>query len=251
MTRHLNFILKAVSLIAILIAFGCYQSVAQSREAVVAERESEIAEVEAYNAAILAESGAGSTIGYADGTYEGTGVGFGGDITVSVTVADGQITDIQVISADGEDPAYYNQALSVLDEILKAQSAEVDTVSGATYSSTGLIDAAAAALEQAETEIAADPSGSSAGYTDGTYEGTGVGFGGDITVSVTVADGKITDIQVISADGEDPAYYNQAVSVVDAMLEAQSTEVDTVSGATYSSTGLIDAVSDALGKAVS
>lgn len=87
--------------------------------------------------------------GYKDGTYEGTGIGFGGEITVSVTVADGRVTDIAVLSADGEDPAYYDQALAVLDEIVSAQSAEVDTVSGATFSSTGLIDAAADALGKA------------------------------------------------------------------------------------------------------
>ena len=87
--------------------------------------------------------------GYKDGTYEGTGMGFGGEITVSVTVADGKVAEITVLSADGEDPAYYDQALAVLDEIVSAQSADVDTVSGATFSSTGLIDAAADALGKA------------------------------------------------------------------------------------------------------
>ena len=53
----------------------------------------------------------------------------------------------------------------------------------------------------------------------------------------------------MNADGEDPAYYDQAVAVIDEMLKAQSSEVDTVSGATFSSTGLIEATEDALGKA--
>lgn len=150
MTRHPHFIFKLVSLIAILALLGCYQSVAQRRASEVAQREAAIAEVEAYNAAILAEQGIfTSAVSYADGSYEGSGMGFGGEITVSVAVSDGQITDITVLSAGGEDPAYYNQALNVLDSILKKQSTEVDTVSGATYSSTGLIDAVKDALGKA------------------------------------------------------------------------------------------------------
>lgn len=148
MRNHLNFILKAVSLIAILIALFCYQQVASYRAAEVQAREAEIAEVEAYNASILAEEKE-DTSAYADGTYEGTGVGFGGDITVSVTIRDGAFETIEVLSADGEDPAYYSLAESVLDEMVKTQSAEVDTVSGATFSSTGLIDAVSEALGKA------------------------------------------------------------------------------------------------------
>ena len=56
---------------------------------------------------------------------------------------------------------------------------------------------------------------------------------------------------MLTADGEDKPYYKQAVSVLNEMLEAQSTEVDTVSGATLTSEGLIGAVADALGKAAS
>jgi uncharacterized protein with FMN-binding domain len=68
---------------------------------------------------------------------------------VEVTIADGAISQITVLSADGEDPAYYAQAESVLEEMLRQQSTEVDTVSGATYSSQGLIAATTQALEKA------------------------------------------------------------------------------------------------------
>ena len=89
------------------------------------------------------------------------------------------------------------------------------------------------------------------GYHDGTYEGSAYGFGDFITVSVTLKDGKMTDISVISADGEDKPYYTQSLTVLDKMLSTQSTEVDTVSGATLTSEGIIEAVADALGKAAS
>ena len=144
--KYMNFAIRTVSLLLILGVLWQYQHIAASRAAVVAERQRLIDEVEAYNAALTEQDVVG---GYKDGTYEGTGLGFGGEITVSVTVADGRVTDIAVLSADGEDPAYYDQALAVLDEIVSAQSTEVDTVSGATFSSTGLIDAAADALGKA------------------------------------------------------------------------------------------------------
>ena len=144
--KYMNFAIRTVSLLLILGVLWQYQHIAASRAAVVAERQQRIDEVEAYNAALTEQDVVG---GYKDGTYEGTGMGFGGEITVSVTVADGKVAAITVLSADGEDPAYYDQALAVLDEIVSAQSTEVDTVSGATFSSTGLIDAAVDALGKA------------------------------------------------------------------------------------------------------
>ena len=98
---------------------------------------------------------------------------------------------------------------------------------------------------EAETSTdAADPV-----YKDGTYTGDGQGFGGNIQVQITIADDTLTDIQVVSAEKEDSAYLSQGKAVIDRILEAQSTDVDTVSGATFSSTGILMAVEDALGKA--
>ena len=86
-------------------------------------------------------------------------------------------------------------------------------------------------------------------YKNGTYTGEGQGFGGTIQVQVTLEDDTITDIQVVSAPGEDSAYLSQGKGVISSILSAQSTDVDTISGATFSSTGIINAVNDALGKA--
>ena len=86
-------------------------------------------------------------------------------------------------------------------------------------------------------------------YKDGTYTGEAEGYGGTIQVEVTLTGDEITSINVVSAPGEDSAYLSQAESVIDSILSAQSTDVDTVSGATFSSTGILNAVDDALGKA--
>lgn len=86
-------------------------------------------------------------------------------------------------------------------------------------------------------------------YKDGTYIGNGTGYGGTITVKVVISHGKINEISVVSADKEDKAYFDMAKKVIDKIKEKQSNHVDTVSGATFSSTGIIKAVGQALEKA--
>lgn len=94
-----------------------------------------------------------------------------------------------------------------------------------------------------------DSSDEDGAFKDGTYTGEGSGYGGTIQVEVTLVDQEITDISVVSAPGEDGAYLSQAEGVIDSVISAQSTDVDTVSGATFSSTGILNAIDDALGKA--
>ena len=71
---------------------------------------------------------------------------FGGDITVEVTITDGRIASVDILSAEKEDSAYLTMAKDIIPEILDAQSADVDTISGATFSSTGIKNATAQAL---------------------------------------------------------------------------------------------------------
>lgn len=82
-------------------------------------------------------------------------------------------------------------------------------------------------------------------YQDGTYEGSGTGRNGTIDVTVTVSGGKITAIE-INDNLEDEKWLARAESVIDEIIAANGTDVDTVSGATFSSSGIIEAVSDAL-----
>lgn len=87
-------------------------------------------------------------------------------------------------------------------------------------------------------------------YKDGTYDGEAKGFGGNIKVSLTVKDDKITEINVVSADKEDSSYLASAKNIINTMIDKQSTDVDTVSGATFSSTGIKKAATIALSKAL-
>ena len=134
------------------------------------------------------------------------------------------------------------EMLSALEEAARNQEAAI-----AQAKSDAKDNAAKEDAEETDTEEESDDSENV--YKDGTYTGSAQGFGGTITVQVTLASDEITDIQVTSAPGEDSAYLSQGEGVISSIISAQSTDVDTVSGATFSSTGIINAVVDALGKA--
>ena len=200
-----------------------------------------------------------------DGVYKGTGTGYAGDITVSVQIKDKQIVSIDILSSS-DDEAFFSRAKAVIDKIIEGQTLDVDTVSGATFSSRGIISAVKNALTgekdnsttgQAQSGQTAAAAGSStsvakvedaAAYKDGTYYGSGTGFGGPLKVMVEISGGKIASIQIVeNSDGSD--YISKAASLIDSIITTQSTNVDTVSGATYSSVGIIQAVRDALSQA--
>ena len=87
---------------------------------------------------------------YTDGVYTGSANGFGGVIEVEAEIKDGVIETLTIVSAEHEDKAYLDAARKVIDDIVEQQTADVDTVSGATFSSSGIRDVAAKALEKAE-----------------------------------------------------------------------------------------------------
>ena len=90
----------------------------------------------------------------------------------------------------------------------------------------------------------------STNYKDGTYTGEADGFGGTIQVEVKIEKSKIAEINVISAEKEDGAYLSMAKDIIPKIIDAQSTDIDTISGATFSSTGIKNASEQALEKAV-
>lgn len=85
---------------------------------------------------------------------------------------------------------------------------------------------------------------------DGTYEGTADGYHGDIELEVTVESGEVAAIEVLSQSERDDLWEDAWDSVPDAIIEAQATDVDSVSGATFTSEGIVDAVASALEKAL-
>ena len=236
---------------------------------------------------------------FRDGSYTGSAAGYRGTTSVTVKVENGSISEITVDST-GDDREFFNKAQSgVIPAIISAQSTNVDTVSGATYSSQGIINAVESALgdqllqnsaetENQETTQAEQKHGKSEGqpstqaefgdeqgtqaqenpdnntveeetesqqskssngsFADGTYTGSGSGFRGTTSVSVTVQNGSITDITVTSYQDDYPFFSRAESGVISEILASQSINVSTVSGATFSSNSIIEAVANALGQ---
>lgn len=251
----------------VVISLSGYQTKAsepsKDKKHQVSER---VTDTETENAAEDTQTATGS-FELADGVYKGSATGFSGPVTVAVTIMDKKITSIDILSST-DDEAFFNRAKAVIDRIIASQSFDVDVVSGATYSSNGIIGAVKNALtgekdngvtgkskQESTSESESDSSlaeiaavQDASAYKDGTYYGTGKGFAGTMKVKVDISVGKIASISIVSTKDGD-SYVKSASSLLDTIVEKQSTNVDTVSGATFSSRGIIAAVRSALSQA--
>ncbi|HBF77600.1 MAG TPA: flavocytochrome c [Clostridiaceae bacterium] len=87
------------------------------------------------------------------------------------------------------------------------------------------------------------------GMKDGKYIGEGEGKGGKIKAEVTIDGGKIKDVKVVEQHETEGIWEEPAKEIIKNVIATNSANVDTVSGATLTSQGLIDAIKDALSKA--
>lgn len=140
---------RVIALCLVFTGLGVYQIQAKEWKLQEDKNQEQIAKVEAYNREIEKANKKVEEAIFVDGVYEGSAKGFGGEVVVSVTIKEDEITEVNVLQANGEDSSYLSMAMEMKDKILSAQSAEVDTVSGATYSSNGIKNAAAQAIEKA------------------------------------------------------------------------------------------------------
>jgi len=223
-----------------------------------------------------------------DGSYQGIGMGFKGNVRVEVKVTDGKIASINVID-NIDDAPFFDKAKSLIPNIISSQTANVDSVSGATYSSNGIKSAVRDALKKAGSsqesvnndeinkkleklskleeklkqmkklskdlrkkveslEAESQKYIANKKLKDGSYEGSGIGFRGNLKVEVDVSEGKISSIRVVE-NVDDAPYFEKARGLITNIVSGQTPNVDSVSGATYSSNGIKSAVRDALKKA--
>lgn len=189
---------------------------------------------------------------YTAGTYTGEGQGFGGAVTVTITVTADEITDVTAEGPD-ETESVGGAALEELaEQILEAQSAEIDGVSGATYTSEGIMAAAQDAISQAGGT--ASENEEKAVVADGTYTSKTPSFGvmKEMELSVTFEDNQITAIETIcagSATQADEDEYSEIYATVEEnlyprIIEEQSLAVDSISGATVSSNAAKTIIAD-------
>lgn len=168
---------------------------------------------------------------YTDGAYVATGEGYLGTLKVEVTIADGKISDVKLLDTADTEGIYTSAVDSVIPAIIEANTVnDIDVASGATYSSKGILEAVANALEMAGATVnrpsaaedqAAEPVTAAAGTI---YHGLGavpnfrVGPGKDSTdtqvysFNVTMASvlfdeaGRILDMNVDIYEVSTPNY---------------------------------------------
>lgn len=181
---------------------------------------------------------------FTPGEYEATAQGFGGDVTVKVTVDENAVTAVEITGED-ETPALGGAAIEEFTTSLVGVSdAEaVEAVSGATVTSTAVKEALAKALAQAKGEAAENTA--ELAFTAGTYNGKASGYNGEVELAVTFSDTAVTAVELVSSKETqyvgDVAFEPMFADIV----EANGSGVDTVSGATFTSAAIRNAVNDA------
>ena len=178
-----------------------------------------------------------------DGIWTGSGEGFKGEMVVQITTKDGKIVDTELVSLKDSDFAkeYALQLLDIIEE--KGTVEGVDGLSGATYTSRGVLDAVKEATAKASGKK------TTANIQDGNWSGSGEGYKGEMVIQITTNDGKIIDTEIISFKDSDFAK-EYALQLLDTIVEKGTVEgVDGLSGATYTSRGVLDAVKEATEKA--
>ena len=170
--------------------------------------------------------------------------------TMAAIVITGIYGSTNLAFAAAKDTASESATVQIVDESSESVSTSVLIPLSSTENIPASSAAASAEPSPSAAETKAPSASASSGYADGTYTGSGTGFRGATTeVSVTIQNGEITDVTTI-AHGDDRPYYDSAYdSVANDIISSQSSEVDAVSGATYSSIGIMEAVQNALDQA--
>ena len=173
----------------------------------------------------------------------GSAQGFASEVKVEVTVEDGKITGLAVDDSGETYPsASFVRADTVeklIEAIVAAGSADVDTVAGATMTQKAVLEAVKAAL------AAGDEPAAELAFTAGEYEATADGYNGVVTGKVTFSDSKLEAIEITG--GMETAHVGSVAYdiMIPEMLEANGSGVDSVSGATFTSNALRSIVNDA------
>lgn len=178
---------------------------------------------------------------YVPGTYEGSGQGYGGTVTVTITVDENSITDVTV-AGEGETPTVGGAAFEDLGAQIKEKGADIDGVSGATLTSNGAKEAAAAAIAAAKGESAGSEALS---FTAGTYTASAAGYNADLMLDVTFSDTAVTDIKVNTSKETDHVGTSAFDIMFADIIAANGTGVDMVSGATFTGRAVKEAVNAA------
>ena len=181
---------------------------------------------------------------YTPGTYTAAIAGQNGPVKVEVTTSADKILSVKIVDQK-ETEGIGSKAVAALPaEIVKAQSADVQGIAGASVSSAAIKKAVQECLNQAQGKKAAPLA-----LKNGTFEGKAYGNNGWLTVEVTIKDNKITDIKT-PGQRETKYLVDTAIREIGKdVLQYQTLNVDNIAGATVTSTALKTAIAQAIEKA--
>ena len=189
-----------------------------------------------------------SQFAYAE-TFVAEEQGFGGTVTAYVTVDDnGKISDVKLVGPN-ETIGKGSVAIEELPaRIIEAGSTDIDGIAGATMTSDAIKKAVDAALEG---KVAAEaPEAAEIRFAPGTYSGSAFGFCSMVTVEAEFSEDAIVSVKVTDNSGETPYLRDLAAEKIPAeIVEYQSLNVDSVTGATWGSNAIINAVADCVEQA--
>ncbi len=187
---------------------------------------------------------------FTPGTYYGTATGNADGLWVKVVVTEDKIQSVEVIEHH-ETTGICEPAIEQIPvKIAATNSPYVDVVSGATKTSEGIKNAVISCINQAagkeaivEPPVHADPVPLEYSYNPGTYTATAFGFEQDIKVEVVFSENAIVSVTILnSEDGEERVKQVNEGGLPGEIVKWNTYEVDAVSGATWTSTGVKDAV---------
>ncbi len=189
-----------------------------------------------------------SAADFKPGTYEATGKGYSEafDVTVKVTVNETAITAVE-IEGEGEVPFGIPLFKQYGDSLIGRSDAKIDAVTGATMTRNGISEAVEKALAEARGE--STQNNAPVSFTPGEYSASAEGYIGTVTVKVTFDKEKITDIKIESQNETEHVGDVAFDIMIPEMLKANGAGVDGVSGATFSTRALRNAVISAAEKA--
>ncbi|GHE53478.1 FMN-binding protein [Streptomyces cellulosae] len=208
-----------------------------------------------------AESVQGGARPVGDGTVTGDAAQTQyGAVQVRITVSGGKITKAEAVQAPkgGQSDQITSNAVPRLNQaVVRAQGADIDAVSGATYTSNGYKESLQSAIDKARASAPADTGNGAGGGDDAAQAQTVTGDVaqtqyGPVQVRITVSGGKITKAEAVQAPkgGQSDQITSNAVPKLNqAAVQAGTADIDAVSGATYTSEGYKESLQSALDKA--
>ncbi len=226
----------------------------EETEAVTEAAEEETEEVLEAVAEEMTEEAGVAAGGYVPGTYSASASGIESQVLVTIVTDESSILSVGVDVSGETDGIGADIGDEVSEQILNAQSADIEGVSGASITSGAVKEALEACIEEAqsgeqEEEVSEDESETAGAYAPGSYTAAAKGMESDVTVTVTFSEDAILSVGVDVSGETEGIGAAIGDEITEQILNAQSADIEGVSGASVSSAAVKEALEDCIAQA--